>query len=43
MLPLYHGDRACWTWMMREAMSKIDSRFNSQRMMRRYISEAYLR
>ncbi len=29
--------------MMKEAISKIGPRFNSQHMMRRYASEAYLR
>jgi starch phosphorylase len=43
VLPLYHRDRARWTWMMKESMSKIGAYFNSQRMMRRYASEAYLR
>ena len=43
VLPLYDGDRAGWTWMMKESISKIAARFNSQRMMRRYASEAYLR
>jgi glucan phosphorylase len=43
ILPLYHGDRAGWIWMMKEAISKIAYYFNSQRMMRRYASEAYLR
>ena len=43
ILPLYHNDRARWIWMMKQAISKIASYFNSQRMMRRYASEAYLR
>ena len=43
ILPLYHRDRAGWVWMMKEAISKIAYYFNSQRMMRRYASEAYLR
>lgn len=43
VLPLYHNDRARWTWMMKQAISKIASYFNSQRMMRRYASEAYIR
>jgi starch phosphorylase len=38
VLPLYHGDRGRWIWMMKEAISKIGARFNSQRMMRRYAS-----
>ena len=43
VLPLYHDDRTRWVWMMKEAISKIGSRFNSHHMMRRYASEAYLR
>lgn len=43
ILPLYGRDRARWIWMMKQSVSKIGSRFNSQRMMRRYASEAYLR
>jgi starch phosphorylase len=43
ILPLYYSDRARWTWMMKQAISKIGSVFNSQRMMRRYTTEAYVR
>jgi starch phosphorylase len=43
VLPLYHDDRGRWIWMMKQAISKTAPRFNSQRMMRRYASEAYLR
>jgi starch phosphorylase len=43
ILPRYHGNRGCWIWMMKEAISKIAYYFNSQRMMRRYASEAYIR
>lgn len=43
VLPLFHNDRAGWIWMMKEAISKIAYYFNSQRMMRRYASEAYIR
>jgi len=43
VLPLYFQDRAGWVFMMKEAISKIACHFNSQRMMRRYASEAYLR
>ncbi len=43
VLPLYHRDRPRWIWMMKESISKIGPRFNSQQMMRRYASEAYLR
>ncbi|WP_343079961.1 alpha-glucan family phosphorylase [Ostreiculturibacter nitratireducens] len=43
VLPLYYDDRRGWIRMMKEAMGKIGCRFNSQRMMRRYASEAYLK
>ena len=43
VLPLFHNDRDKWIWMMKEAISKIPSYFNTQRMMRRYAAEAYLR
>ena len=43
VLPLYHHDRERWTWMMRQAISKIACYFNTQRMMRRYAAEAYIR
>jgi starch phosphorylase len=43
VLPLFYEDRGRWIWMMKEAISKIGPRFNSQHMMRRYASEAYLR
>lgn len=43
VLPLYYDDRARWIWMMRQAISKVGPYFNSQRMMRRYASGAYLR
>lgn len=43
ILPLYRDNRSHWIWMMKQAISKIGARFNSQRMMRRYASEAYLR
>jgi starch phosphorylase len=43
VLPLYRDDRDRWVWMMKQAISKIGGFFNSQRMIRRYASEAYLR
>lgn len=42
VLPLYYDDRARWIWMMKQSISKIGSTFNSQRMMRRYATEAYM-
>ena len=43
VLPQYYNDRARWIWMMKQAISKISYYFNTQRMMRRYAAEAYLR
>jgi starch phosphorylase len=43
VLPLYYNDRARWTWMKKQAISKIAYYFNSHRMMRRYATEAYIR
>jgi starch phosphorylase len=43
ILPLYYSDRPRWIWMMKQAIGKIGSVFNSQRMMRRYTTEAYVR
>lgn len=44
ILPLWHGgERARWVWMMKQCIARIGSRFHSQRMMRRYAAEAYLR
>jgi starch phosphorylase len=43
VLPLLHGDATRRVWMMKQAISRIGGRFHSQRMMRRYAAEAYLR
>jgi glycogen phosphorylase len=43
VLPAYYDDRTRWIGMMKQAIGKIASYFNSQRMMRRYATEAYLR
>jgi starch phosphorylase len=42
-LPLYFDNRARWIFMMKQSISKIGSYFNTQRMMRRYATEAYIR
>ena len=42
VLPLYYEDRARWVWMMKQSISKIGSTFTSHRMLRRYVTEAYL-
>ena len=43
VLPLYYGDRFGWTAVMKGAITRNASYFNSHRMMRRYAVEAYLR
>jgi starch phosphorylase len=43
VLPLWNGDRAKWIAVMKGAISKNASYFNSHRMLRRYAIEAYLR
>ncbi|HKO88774.1 MAG TPA: alpha-glucan family phosphorylase, partial [Burkholderiales bacterium] len=42
VLPLYYGDPAHWTAVMKGAIGLNASYFNSHRMMRRYAVEAYL-
>ncbi len=42
VLPLYAADRASWIAVMKGAITKNASVFNSHRMMRRYAAEAYL-
>ena len=43
VLPTYHRNRAAWLRIMKGAITKNASMFNSHRMMRRYAAEAYLR
>ena len=43
VLPLYHENRTGWIAVMKGAISKNASFFNSHRMMRRYAAEAYIR
>ncbi|HFD80616.1 MAG TPA: alpha-glucan family phosphorylase [Gammaproteobacteria bacterium] len=43
VLPLYYQDRAGWIAVMKGAIAKNASYFNSHRMMRRYATEAYIR
>ena len=42
VLPLFYGDRAAWTKLMKASIAKNAAYFNSHRMMRRYATEAYL-
>ncbi|MBI5025205.1 MAG: alpha-glucan family phosphorylase [Nitrospirae bacterium] len=43
IIPLYYSDRAQWIKVMKNSVGKIAYYFNSHRMMRRYITEAYIR
>lgn len=43
ILPLYYDDRGRWISMMKQSISKIGAYFTTQRVMRRYATEAYLR
>jgi starch phosphorylase len=43
IIPLYYNDRKCWIRMMQNAIGKNAYYFNSHRMMRRYVTEAYIR
>ena len=43
ILPTYYGDRHMWVRMMQNAIGKNAYYFNSHRMMRRYVTEAYIR
>jgi len=43
VLPLWNGDRARWIAVMKGAIAKNASYFNSHRMLRSYAIEAYLR
>ncbi len=42
VLPMYYEDRAGWIAVMKGAIAKNASYFNSHRMMRRYVSDAYV-
>jgi starch phosphorylase len=43
ILPIYYGDRHTWVRIMQNAIGKNAYYFNSHRMMRRYVTEAYIR
>jgi len=43
IVPLYYNDRNTWIRMMQNAIGKNAYYFNSHRMMRRYVTEAYIR
>jgi starch phosphorylase len=43
ILPMYYNDKHTWIRMMQNAIGKNAYYFNSHRMMRRYVTEAYIR
>ncbi|MDP2157880.1 MAG: alpha-glucan family phosphorylase, partial [Nitrospirota bacterium] len=43
LIPLYYNERHTWIRMMQNAIGKNAYYFNSHRMMRRYVTEAYIR
>jgi starch phosphorylase len=43
IIPLYYTDRHMWVRMMQNAIGKNAYYFNTHRMMRRYVTEAYIR
>ncbi len=43
ILPLWYRDRSGWIRLMKQCIARIGGHFHSQRMMRRYAAEAYLR
>jgi hypothetical protein len=42
VMPTFYGDRDRWIDMMKKSIGKGAYYFNSHRMMRRYVTEAYL-
>ena len=43
VIPTYYENRHIWLRMMENSIGKIAYYFNSHRMMRRYVTEAYIR
>jgi starch phosphorylase len=43
VIPLYYGERHLWVRMMQNAIGKNAYFFNTHRMMRRYVTDAYIR
>jgi len=43
IIPVFYGDRKRWLRMMQNAIGKNAYYFNTHRMMRRYVTEAYIR
>ena len=43
IMPLYYSDRSGWIKVMKNAIGKNAYYFNTHVMMRRYVTEAYIR
>ncbi|KJR43689.1 alpha-glucan phosphorylase [Candidatus Magnetoovum chiemensis] len=43
VIPTFYDDKKRWIWMMKNTIGKNAYYFNTHRMMRRYITEAYIR
>jgi len=43
IIPTYYDARSIWVWMMGNAIGQNAYYFNTHRMMRRYVTEAYIR
>lgn len=43
IIPMYYNDKSQWIKIMKNSIGKIAYYFNTHRMMRRYVTEAYLR
>ncbi|MFQ5737215.1 MAG: alpha-glucan family phosphorylase [Thermodesulfobacteriota bacterium] len=43
VIPAYYGNRKIWVKMMENAIGRVAYYFNTHRMMRRYVTEAYIR
>jgi starch phosphorylase len=42
VVPMYYRNRDAWVGMMENSIGKVAYYFNSHRMMRRYVTEAYM-
>jgi len=42
VVPMYYSNRGAWVDMMEKSVGKVAYYFNSHRMMRRYVTEAYM-
>ena len=43
IIPMYYKDRGQWIKIMKNSIGKVAYYFNTHRMMRRYVTEAYIR